>query len=301
MEEAKKPQVLTKGWGLMKRYIDANLDVYEQTKFIGTTQELRDKGEEIEDKPTAKVQEEKKEKEKDVLQQTLEQNAQLVESTNKLIELLSKQNSGATNTTDIAKVLLEYQAQLSGQPLKYGAASIDPADILPKGDEVVYYAPGIMYLIVDYYNEAGVAIRSPYNKIFLFNHQGGKITKTAKEESYNAFCSITVRSKKDVEWIEKHPMYGKMFFRKTNKALNTNISLALKTSEIYQSVNNWDRDRILEEATKRGIEFNFAEGIDSLIKEIAFQKATEIAKEEMEKAVETHRKNNLEGLFIANQ
>lgn len=297
MEELKKPQSAPQGWGMRRRYIDTNLDVYERGKYIGTTQTLRDNGEDIQDIPTAQTIEDKKEEESKVLQQALEQNAQLVESTNKLIELLSKQQGNSTNATDIAKVLLEYQAQMSGQQLKYGASALDPEDILPKGEEVTYYAPGIMYLIVDYYNEAGVPVRSPYNKTFLFKHQGGKITKTAKEESYNAFCSVTVRSKKDVEWLEKHPMFNTMFFRKSNKALSTNSSLALKTAEIYQTINAWDRDRILEEARNRNIEFDINQGIDALIKEIAYVRANEVAKEDMDRAIEAHKKNNLEGLF----
>ena len=295
-ENKKQPVNKIQGWGVMPVYVDDELNVFKKGRYVGTTAELREQGEEIEDVPSAtRLGKESKstDDEVSILRKALESNAKLAE----MVQELIKAQGQSKETEKLAQTLLEFQAQSTGQPMKYGTNAIDPEDLLSKEDAVTYYSPSWMYLIYDYHNAAGVPMKNPYNKIITFKYQGSRKVKDQDEERWRAFCTYTSRSKKEVKWLEDHPMYNLAFFRKSNKAFNTNSMIVTRSAEIYKRISSWDKATIIEEANKEGITFDPRDGLEPVIKALAQVKVLQVIEEEQKVLHEKQKSVILESMI----
>lgn len=84
---------------------------------------------------------------------------------------------------------------------------IDEDDILEEKDYVRFYAHVSGYVIVDDLRN-GIPIRTPYGNKIEFKYFGSKSSGTGRFEEREHISSYTCKSKKEVEWIRSHTLFG---------------------------------------------------------------------------------------------
>lgn len=137
----------------------------------------------------------------------------------------------------ILKVVQAVQGTMTENKGYVSMDKIDPADILEK--PVQFTAHGLFHLVLDD-KRNGMPVLPPSKRKFLFKPNGRtrsqRIVGDKVEIVFNNFCSILVDSKKDVEWLRNHTMYGINFYENTNEAVSMDVYIAQVALNILKNL-----------------------------------------------------------------
>lgn len=128
------------------------------------------------------------------------------------LELLSKQVA----STPVSKAP-DYKQDLES----YFTKPTDE-DILDEDQEVTYVARKVLYVVPSYVDEKGVE-RYPPHGIIKFRYAASHIVRDGREEDIRNFCQYNTRSKKEIEFLNNHPLYGITFSSNINHMMDESI------------------------------------------------------------------------------
>lgn len=173
---------------------------------------------------------------KDVsLQNALEQITKLTQK----VEDIQKQNagksSGGLSAEDIAVIIASVVSQTrneSNNPNQNREEQPSPDDWNEKG--VRFCAPYVGYIISDKI-EKGQIVNLPYNKRHIFfTYAATRKVQTGKHFQLSPLSVYRSQSKKEIEWLRTHPLFGYMFYESSNEAMNTTASKAIRLANIMK-------------------------------------------------------------------
>jgi hypothetical protein len=174
----------------------------------------------------------------------LDEIKQYIKNLEKTVADLQKQNLPIAVTPqettgsiikDVVKAIEETKFDQKGY---YKPEQIDPDDVLP--EPIQFSSYGLMYLVLDDKKNGRPVLppgtTEPGQKKFLFKPSGRvKRWRQVGEKSemyYQNFCTISVGSKRDAEWLKSHSRFNIEFFTNTNKALSTDAHRSLGTEKV---------------------------------------------------------------------
>jgi len=206
-------------------------------------------------------------------------------------QLKSTGGGGADGSTfspdDLARAIAKAEQYRKGGHYYDDVKDIDPNDHDPLGATFTSY--GNSYFIVDDKRPNGRAVRTPYGRVFKFLYQGNQITRVGRDQSYSSFCAFRTQSKKEIEWLRGHSLYGIDFYEDTNLALSANAVKAHLTSNIIRQLNLLDQPALITRAKAYGIPVGGSLNI------IRAELALKMAEEKWEQDTEHQRTAALEG------
>ena len=157
-------------------------------------------------------------------------------------------NSGKTQkdqTIEIAKALKQVDELQSGKNVFYDADEIDPEDFVKDG--VLFTAYSSMYLIVDD-KRNGKPVLVPNGEKIIFKTLHSRTINEGKDTRVQYICGYVCRSKKVIEWLRNHSLYGIHFFEGTNKSLSVDARKAYFAARAANVVNSYSKTQIIDAA-----------------------------------------------------
>lgn len=162
-----------------------------------------------------------------------------------------KSASGGITSDDLAQAIAKAEQYRKGGHYYDDIKDVDPEDVDENG--AVFTSYGNSYFIVDDTKPNGRAVRTPYGRVFKFKFQGNRITRVGRDQSYSSFCAFRTKSKKEIEWLRQHSLYGVDFYEDTNLALSANAVKAHLTSGIIRQLSMMDQPDLIKRAKAEGI------------------------------------------------
>ena len=196
------------------------------------------------------------------------------EDTQKLQEQLKEiQASRATlSSADVlAQALQSMASKQEKKELDYEAGipeeDIPEDDFLEEG--VRFCAPFVGYVISDD-KRKGQRVVLPYGKkVIEFDYAATKVTQTGKHQNTHPISAYISRSKKEVEWLRKHSLYGTMFFETSTAAANADAVKATKLASIMTYLKDYEFHDLMARAKENGVPMN--DDINVLKTNLAFK------------------------------
>ena len=123
----------------------------------------------------------------------------------------------------------------------------------------------------------GQIVRLPYNKkVIFFEHQGTRKIEQGKFSSVAPIAVYTSESKKEIQWIREHSMYGILIYENSKDVMTADMHKIQKLSRIIGVLKNYDYLDLL----KRAKEHNLQPSDDA--NELRFRIAHCMAEKELE-------------------
>ena len=151
--------------------------------------------------------------------------------------------------------------------------SIDLDDLLPDDEQTTFVAHKVFYVITDA-KIAGRNVRVPYEPI-EFKFFGARQAQRGKETDLFTFCCYTTKSRKEKEFLMKHPLFGMMFFKSINDAISVDGRKAAKLAKAMTSLLSYGQQQLINLARQ------YNTPITNDIQEIRAALASKIADEQM--------------------
>jgi hypothetical protein len=194
---------------------------------------------------------------------------------------ISIENSAMDSQTAFAK---EFAAEIVKQLKKSEEPAYDPTgaarmedidldDMLPDHEQTTFVAHKTFYVITDA-KIAGRNVMAPYGPI-EFKFFGARQTQRGKETDLFTFCCYTTKSKREKEFLMKHPLFGTMFFTSINDAVSVDARKASKLAKAMTSLLSYGQHQLIALAKQ----YNVAVSND--IQEIRAAIASKIADDQM--------------------
>jgi hypothetical protein len=140
-------------------------------------------------------------------------------------------------------------------------ARVYPVDELPKDDyledPVVFFAYSYYYSIFGD-KRKGQLVSTPFNRPVKFKvlFRSQKRDRLDKGADTVTVSQAIINSKKEVEWLRQHSLYGIKFFESIKKAQSVDVTLAEKMVEVSAMVSSMDDVHVVDRANKAGIEID---------------------------------------------
>lgn len=126
---------------------------------------------------------------------------------------------------------------------------IDPADRLNDEEAVTFFAHKIAYVIVDDLRD-GHPVRTPFGRPIILKWQSGKVITKGKEQNIINLSAYTSYSKKEVDWLRKHRLFGVIFFESIKDAINVDHLRAHKIAKYMGNLMNMDGNKLVTTAQR---------------------------------------------------
>jgi hypothetical protein len=169
----------------------------------------------------------------------------------------SKTPQAAWNPEDVAKLVAETikatNQNKDSIDVNYergiDESQIPADDYLGVKGGITFFAPCGGYVIADDIRK-GQRVLLPYGKKFVFfeNPAVTKIQK-GKYEELLVISKYTSFSKKEVEWLRKHRLFGFKFHESIGQTVNADVVRMQKLARIMGNVQNYDIADLLKHAT----------------------------------------------------
>lgn len=136
-----------------------------------------------------------------------------------------------------------------------------PVEELPKGDyledPVVFFAYSYYYSIFGD-KRKGQLVSTPFNRPIKFKvlYRSQRRDRLNKGAETVTVSQAAISSKKEVEWLRQHSLYGIKFFESIKKVQNVDVTLAEKMVEINAMVSSMDDVHVVDRARKAEIEID---------------------------------------------
>jgi len=127
--------------------------------------------------------------------------------------------------------------------------SIDPDDLVEDGE--IFWAAGF-HLVIGDDKKNGIAIPPPY-KVIDFRPEGSKRKQNGKEVDMQIWSTYMSHSKKEIEWLKNHSLYGIRFFTKSADAMSIDVRYTQKLAEYAQAMRNTEAHRVVAQARELGL------------------------------------------------
>lgn len=165
-------------------------------------------------------------------------------------------------TEELAKALVTIannseQAQEAYDPAKYlSPAQVASDDILE--EVVVFWASGFGLVLGDD-KKNGIPIRPPYGAV-LFEPVGENRQQRGKDIDVNIWSKHVCESKKELEFLRNHTLFGIRFFEKAGETINVDQGFAIKLANHMTALRNTPSNQVHRMA--REMELAFEEDLD---------------------------------------
>jgi hypothetical protein len=280
MEEKIKPSGTPPDkWWLMKPYIDEDGKVFMKGQYDPSI--TKEQAEKMLEEKKATTEPPKKEEKTFT---AADVDAMVSKKFEELIKQLgvAPQPNQPLTAVDIAKAVTEASMAAKDGYRYFAKSDLGREDIIPKGQEVTFFAHGNGYGVNDYFDSNGIPLKYSKDKMFNFKPGGRKIYKDGKEESIKSFCTLTLNSYSQVEFVKGHPKFNLEFFTSAKKAMEMDQYKVQQAVAVYERVSGWDKARIIEEAMTRNLDLG--QPLSDVQKELA----AVMANEYMEQAILDH-------------
>jgi hypothetical protein len=231
------------GWALRKKFVDSCGNVFEKGVFTGN----ENGGGYVEGVQPVTEDDIKREA------MTMDDIARLISAVREEnIELRKKVEemegkglipkvSNSDMAEEISRGIVRAQNETSGKVLFADTKDIDKDDFMDK--PVVFSSYGVYYIITDSRLDNGQVIRTPYGTPIEFKFSHNKISKIGKDEMTQVnYCQFKCVSKKEADFLRKHPSYGIEFFEsKSSVGFDVNmrvIQIATQESDRLRVIDN---------------------------------------------------------------
>lgn len=213
-----------------------------------------------------KVQESEENKGEDLNPKMDESTSKMFKEMQQKIADLEKKSSApqALTTTDsnaqLIKMLLKKNLS-EGEKDKvmsnFGGYSsmdnLDLDDVLPEKDKVVFMSPCSIYVIVDGFI-GGKAVMTPYRTPIVFKYLATRKVVNGKDTDIFNYSTYTCKSKKELEFLTNHHLYGAMFYKQGANGNEVNSKTALKIVAVMNGLKSVGGHDLLGMCKARGIE-----------------------------------------------
>lgn len=132
-----------------------------------------------------------------------------------------------------------------------GLDDFDTDDVLP--EPVMFFTYSIGYMVMDDVKQ-GHAIRTPYNRPFKFTHlfRYERIgSRDKKEFMMVSVCKVS--SKKELEWLQRHSLYGVKFFEDIRNVRSIDVEMQERLVEASGEISRLNDHEIVQRALGEGI------------------------------------------------
>lgn len=133
----------------------------------------------------------------------------------------------------------------------HNESDIDPDDVLDQKDWVTFVTHKALYVIVDD-RRNNKNIKAPFDKI-VFKYQYTRRVKNGKETDLINLSMYVCKSKKELEWLRSHTLFGIMFFDNISSALTDDVEKASRLARQLIALQNVGQHQVLTMAKSRGI------------------------------------------------
>lgn len=186
---------------------------------------------------------------------------EIIRAQDKKIEELTKANTAGTtptfNSDDIVKIIEASKKSIDTIDVDWekgvDESQIPADDYLSPEKGIKFFAPCGGYTVCDDIRK-GQRVLLPYGKkiIFFENPAVTKIQK-GKYEELLVISEYVSHSKKEVEWLKKHRLFGYKFFESTSQTQSADVVRMQKLSRIMGHVQNYDITDLVKHATSYGV------------------------------------------------
>ena len=237
----------------------------------------------------------------DLLKTIMKQNEMFAQSQQQIAEVLKAMANGNPDQAKFAKeisnaIKMSKTTDVS-RKMSRRVDEIEEEDVLTP--PVTFTAHSNGYVVYDYYGKNGQPVVPPYGGIFEFKRAGGKKIKNGNDEQMLSFCTITIHSLKEKEYLEGHPSFGLAFFNNNSRtALSMTHNIVQTAAEMYNKINTWDKQQVLNIArTRPDMLDKIGMPIGDLKTALAVSYAEEIMKERDVKSLENAKAMRMDNLI----
>lgn len=133
---------------------------------------------------------------------------------------------------------------------------IDEAQIPPEDfdeDGVRFCVPSTGYAM-SCDRRKGKIVKLPWNKkVIFFEHEGTRKINQGKFHEVAPISSYRSHSKKEIEWIRQHSMYGVLIYENSNNVINANMVRIQKLSRVISVLKNYDYLDLMKRCKEYGV------------------------------------------------
>jgi len=113
-------------------------------------------------------------------------------------------------------------------------------------DGVQFFVPATGY-VMSCDRRKGKIVKLPWNKkTIFFEHEGTRKRGQGKFQELSTISKYTSNSKKEIEWIREHSMYGVLIYENTNNAMNADMLKIQKLSRVIGTLRAVDHVNLLK-------------------------------------------------------
>lgn len=292
MAQANLRSTYPTGWALLKLFVDVDGNVFKKGKeFVEekgnfpVSVVIRKDGtqayppavippEPIETKSKeASPEKEKTPEEKEEVGVLLQQNLELNERLSNLEQLLMSKSFGST-------------IQVREEKPAFGvhdSKGVEPGDFTPK--RVRYFMFGRGYAMGSYLTREGKIETSPYNVTLYFKKSFDEVRHIEGNNRVIPFCEYSTNSKKEMLFIEGHPLYGIMIYQNHESAVaSTENDNIVKLESIVNKFQAMSKMELFSLANQHNIDIN-ADISDIRNKLVWIEVSKEVVSEKNQQAI----------------
>lgn len=101
----------------------------------------------------------------------------------------------------------------------------------------------------------GKIVRLPWSKkVIFFEHDGTRKIDQGKFSTVAPISSYRSHSKKEIQWIREHSMYGILIYENSNNVMNANMLKIQKLSRVISVLKNYDYIDLMKRCKEHSIE-----------------------------------------------
>lgn len=201
-----------------------------------------EKSEESEPKyPAAEPTQEKAETTEPTITLTMSQIDKMIDAR------LKERQSSPTGSAELVEMLAKALDKNNSKVEKFDKAKYhdpEPGDLLEKS--VVFWSQGFQYVIGDD-RKNGRAIPAPLG-VVDFKADSSKRRQVGKEQHMLIMSKHICQSKKELEFLRNHTMFGIRFFEKLDDIESVDVRYASLIAKYAQGLRNMDAVRVFDQA-----------------------------------------------------
>lgn len=146
-----------------------------------------------------------------------QQNITLMEKLSRLEQVLMSGSMAGNQTT---QVIVKEEKPVFGE--KHTGRDITPEDFVD--EQKTYHMFGRGYVMSSYHTRRGEIKLAPYNAPIYFTKSFDEVRNDGSNSRVIPFCSYRTNSRKEMEFVENHPLYGIMIYENHSRAVKATES-----------------------------------------------------------------------------
>lgn len=183
-------------------------------------------------------------------EELIRQNEMLLERLSRLEETIM---SGNMAQNKFSNVTVKEEKPVFGE--KFGGRDIDRGDFVDSGK--MYHMFGRGYSMSSYLTTQGAILTAPYNAPIYFKKSFDDVRSDGSVNKVIPFCSYKTNSKKEMEFIEGHPLFGVLIFEDASRAKrSTESDNVVKLEQIVNKFQAMPQSVLFATAKQSGIDIN---------------------------------------------